>query len=144
MKTETLQALIRHIESECKAIDREARFDAMLDECYSVDSVGGPFQYMSPSRVLREMDPTAHRCGVNDYADGEEWVEVGDQTYDQGEAEDARESFVEEMESELSSLETDFDTMEEEDDADPAQLATIQKEIDELRAEIAEVEKYSF
>lgn len=56
---------------ELTPIDMEARFNDMLDECYSFDAVGGPFASMQPSRVLLECDPVAHRCGVNDYADGE-------------------------------------------------------------------------
>lgn len=55
--------------AELTPIDMEARFNDMLDECYSFDSVGGPFAYMQPSRVLLDLDPIAHRCGLNDYAD---------------------------------------------------------------------------
>lgn len=57
------------VRGELSTVDVESRFDEMLDELYSFESVGGPFAHMQPSRVLRECDSTAHRCGVNDYAD---------------------------------------------------------------------------
>lgn len=58
------------VKDELSPVDVESRFNDMLDECYSFESVGDPFAHMQPSRVLRECDETAHRCGVNDYADG--------------------------------------------------------------------------
>jgi hypothetical protein len=104
-KSETLKALAAHIAENCTPVDRESAFDAMLDDCYTFEKVGGPFACMSPSRVLRECDPTAYRCGVNDYADGEEWTEIGSETYDTKAAEIARTEFVGELESEADELE---------------------------------------
>lgn len=137
MKTETLQKLLSHVTSECKAIDREARFDEMLDECYSFDSVGGPFAPMSPSSVLKECDPTAYRCGVNDYADGERWVEIDGEYYDKDEVDAAREEIVDEMQMEVRDLEAQLE------DGEGKQL-DLEAEIAALEAEIAEVERYSF
>ena len=165
MKTETLQKLLSHVTSECKTIDREARFDEMLDQCYSFESVGGPFAHMSPSSVLKECDPTAYRCGVNDWADGERWAEIEGEYYDSDDVETAREAFVEEMESEVSDLEDDIEQkgidvkdleaqledgegkaseLEAEIEALQTELATLNAQLADLRAEIAEVEKYSF
>lgn len=117
MKTEKelLTDLATFIADECKAIDPEARFDDMLDECYSFDAIGGPFAHMSPSRVLKECDPTAYRCGVNDYADGEDWVEVGGDYYDRREAERARDEFVSTLEDEVTELEEEIEELEAED-----------------------------
>jgi len=145
MKTteETIAALLAHIESECTAIDREARFDAMLDEFYSFDSVGGPFAHMRPSSVLKECDPTAYRCGVNDWADGEGWAEINDNYYDGDEAEKARESFVEELENEASDLETELEEEQESDDPNPSEIGRLSRELDELRANIAAAEKHA-
>jgi len=42
----------------------------MLDEVYGEVSICGMF-YQS-SRALKELDPTAYRCGMSDWADGEE------------------------------------------------------------------------
>jgi fructose-specific component phosphotransferase system IIB-like protein len=140
MKTEIIAKLEAHIVAECKQIDREARFDEMLDSCYSFDSVGGPFAHMSPSRVLRECDPIAHRCGVNDYADSESWVEVDGESYDQDEAEKAKESFVEDLESAISDLESEI----EEGKADEADTSARERKLHDMQADLAVVNAHSF
>lgn len=117
------------VRDNLRKIDREERFDAMLDECYSFEAVGGPFAHMSPASVLKEMDPIAYRCGVNDWADGEDFTEVDGETYDRQEVQDQIDDLVSELESEISDLEA-----EEDDDN--------QGEIDELQAVIAELNTY--
>lgn len=144
MKTETLENLLSYIASECTKVDREARFDAMLNECYSFEKVGGPFAYMSPSSVLKECDPTAYRCGVNDWADGEDLVEVESETYDRKEVEEARDTFVADMEDAASALESEIDREEAEDEPDLEELRKMHAELNERRADIAEAEKYTF
>jgi hypothetical protein len=57
--------------AELGKIDAEEQCRDMLDEIYSFKSVGGIFAGMSPARVLEEVDPTAYRCGFNDWADSE-------------------------------------------------------------------------
>jgi hypothetical protein len=148
-QTDIITRLESHIIAECKEVDRESRFDDMLDECYSFESVGGPFANMSPSQVLREVDPTAHRCGVNDYADSERWVEVGGEYYDQDEAEKAKQEFLDELESEASELESEIEEMEaeDEDEREPdyiANLMAARSKLRDLQADIAAVEKHSF
>lgn len=125
--------MLEHITSELTAIDREQRFRDMLDECYSFDAVGGPFACMSPSKVLEEMDPTAFRCGVNDYMDGENTVEIDGEDYDRREAEKAKEEFIDDLNDEITDAENDFD--EDDEDAD-------RTELDRLIAERDECEKY--
>ncbi len=44
-------------------------YESMLSECYG-DTVEVCGMEMDSVRVLKEMDPTAYRCGLNDYADG--------------------------------------------------------------------------
>jgi|APGre2960657404_1045060.scaffolds.fasta_scaffold21464_2 hypothetical protein len=129
-KFDTLKDLAAHIADKCTPVDREAAFDAMLDDCYSFEKVGGPFACMSPSRVLLACDPIAYRCGVNDYADGEKWTEIGSETYETSGAEIARTEFVGELETEAEALETEIeeeseraDTLEESGEvADAVQL----------------------
>lgn len=41
----------------------EEAYDNMLDECH------GDFLGMAASRILKECDPTAYRCGFSDWAD---------------------------------------------------------------------------
>lgn len=69
MKTIIENKVIERVKEELSPVDIEESFADTLDECYSFEKVGGPFEHMSPSRVLKEIDPTAFRCGVNDYAD---------------------------------------------------------------------------
>lgn len=47
----------------------EERFDDMLDECYGQVKVL-EFEY-STSRALKELDPIAYRCSLNDWVDSE-------------------------------------------------------------------------
>ena len=108
-KHDIINKLEENIAAELKAIDREEQFDRMLDDCYSFEGVGGPFSSMSPSQVLKEVDPTAHRCGVNDYADGENWVEVDGEYYDQDEAEKVKEELVDEIESAIDNKEAEIE-----------------------------------
>ena len=133
-KTETLKDLAAHIASECQAIDRESRFNDMLDEIYSFEKVGGPFAYMSPSRVLLECDPIAHRCGVNDFADREEWTEINGETYETEAAEKARTEFLGELETEADVLEREADEIDDMPDGD---LLKNTVEGDKLRADLA-------
>ena len=58
--------------------DVECMFADMLDECHDVVNVAG-LEY-DPSRVLREVDPVAFRCGMLDYWDS--LVQDGDYCYD--------------------------------------------------------------
>lgn len=136
-KHEQVQKLLDHIVSECTAADLEARFSDVLDECYSFEKVGGPFQYMTPSRVLKEMDPTAFRCGVNDWADGEELYEINGDYYDRADVDKAREEFIEELDSEISDLTESITTAGIED------VARMERDLNELKAGLKAVEEYA-
>lgn len=57
------------------AVDEDelwAMYDQYLDEIGTIDFGGVKYE---GSRVLRELDPTAYRCGFHDWADGQ-WDEV--------------------------------------------------------------------
>jgi len=144
MKTEkeTIAELEAFIISECRTVDREARFDEMLDECYSFEKVGSIFASMSPSRVLKEVDPIAYRCGVNDYEDSENLVEIGDDYYERDEAEKAKAEFISDLESKADDLETLIEDAHEDDEAN--EVLNAKAELADLRAEIATCEKHSF
>lgn len=143
MKT-TENNLISYVTSECATIDREELFDAMLDDCYSFDKVGGPFACMSPSSVLKECDPIAYRCGVNDYADGEGWVEIDGDYYLGDEVESARGEFVSDLESEVEDLEGAIEEEEGEEEPDTDKLESLREKLASLREEITFAEKYTF
>lgn len=152
MQTENIAALIRHVTEECERVDLEARYDEMLDECYSFKDVGGIFSNMSPSRVLKEVDPTAYRCGMNDWEDSEGLVEIGGDYYEQDKVDTARDGFVDNLESELSDLETELHhaeidkiaCAENEQLAADAKVRQLRDSVSDLERNIKEAEAYTF
>lgn len=70
----------------------------------SLDESHGEFMGYSASRILEELDPTAFRCGLNDYCDGkdvedlEEWQEANEKV-------ESLESEIEDLESKIEDLE---------------------------------------
>jgi hypothetical protein len=100
------------------SIDIEDQYRDMLRECYS-DSLSGIFANYDPAQVLQEIDPTAYRCGMNDYVDSMDWEEYDGDYYEisyleevRSEAESEIESDIEELESDLEDY--DFDGVDEE------------------------------
>lgn len=73
----TIEALRQAVKDAKRAIDQwepdtdskemSDAYDAMLDDCNPVIVICG-MRYC-PSRVLAEVDPTAYRCGLVDWAD---------------------------------------------------------------------------
>lgn len=145
-QSQIITDLLAHVASECSAIDREERFDSMLDDCYSFERVGGPFTYMTPSLVLKEYDPVAYRCGVNDYADSEGWIEIDGDYYDKDEVESARESFLDDLESEESDKESEISEGKQTANCatDLDYIESIQQELSDIQAKIQEVSAHSF
>lgn len=94
-----------------KPVDLEARYDDMIDECYSFKDVGGPFAFMLPSTVLKECDPIAYRCGLSDW-EGEEFTEFDNEYYDKCEFSDALDECIEEIESEIEELEEEREALD--------------------------------
>lgn len=61
---EEIKAIEKEIANfEANPEDYEKEFDEMLDE------VHGEFMGYSASHILKEVDPTAYRCGLLDYVD---------------------------------------------------------------------------
>ncbi len=147
MKTENpvIDRLQKHIEAECKTVDREAQFDDMLDECYSFKSVGGIFANMSPSSVLKEVDPTAYRCGVNDYFGTDDtYTEFAGETYLVEDLESAKQEFIGEIELEISTLESEIEEAKADEDANIQELAAQERQLADLQADLEAVNAHSF
>lgn len=97
-----LSILLNEIDIKQREIDNfeldnskyEDSYCEMLDECSTVKI--GSLEY-DASRVLREVDPTAYRCGLNDYVDS---LDVSD------------DSDYQELENELSDLISQKDDLE--------------------------------
>lgn len=139
-----IELLEDHIVDNCTAIDREKAFDDMLDECYSFKNVGGPFEHMSPSCVLKECDPTAHRCGVNDYMDSLGTVEVKGNSYEQDEAERSKEEFIDTIDDAISDTWKEIEEEEEQDDQDIEQLTELKAKLADLKKALANANNHSF
>lgn len=140
-----------HVISECREVDVGSSYDEMLDDCYSLDKVGGPFSGMSASRVLREVDPVCYRCGMSDYLESQrdQWVEIEGNHYEAREAEEAKEAFLDELRNDLEEIESEITELEEsaeegEPDTWSAELAELNPRAVELRDQIAAVEAHSF
>ena len=71
MKMELIEILMD--DYECVEIDEE--FEKYLDDTYSFDYVGGPFQYLTPSTVLKECSPGDYDAYQADWLDEQDYVE---------------------------------------------------------------------
>ena len=143
-KDALILALTEHVQSECSVIDMEQRFRDMIDECYSFDAIGGPFQCMTPSHVLETMDPIAFRSGVSDQSDIEQVFEIEGEYYDQVRVEEARDSFVEDLQTELDSAQEELDAQEADEGADAEDVAEARAAVALLEAKIELASSHSF
>lgn len=104
----------RNICDTSNAIDIEASYREFLRECYQ-ECLTGPFEYMDPADVLETMDPTAFRCGCNDWADGQDWVEYDGYWYEASYLDECREEAEAEIEDDITELESELDELDSND-----------------------------
>ncbi len=103
--------LEERVKAELSAVDVEELYKQMLDDCYEpyLDSY-------APSRVLEEIDPTAFRCGLNDYFDSISrdncYEEIDEELYDADEVKEIRE----EIEAQIEAEEAEDDEEEADDE----------------------------
>lgn len=102
-----MQALIADKEKQQEQIESDPddfadQFDDMLDESGTVEAGGYSFY---PSRILKELDPIAYSCGLNDYADS---------VFDASETDDykALQSEIDGIQDEIDQLESDIEDLE--------------------------------
>ena len=82
--------------------DYEDQFDESLDESIPEIEIG--CLTYSPSHVLKNIDPTAYRCGLNDFVDSID-VEDSDEYKALQDEIDQLESDIKDLESEIEDLE---------------------------------------
>ena len=72
MATETIKKA-QQKEYDLDNSEDKAMYDDMLNECSGEIKIGS--LTFDASRIVEELDPTAYRCGFNDYIDGldERW-----------------------------------------------------------------------
>ena len=108
-----LQAQIKNKEAqqnsiECDPDDLADQFDECLDEAGGVKVAGCTFY---PSQILKECDPVAYRCGLNDFADS---------YFNKEETEEyqALQSEIDAIQEEIDQLESDIEDLENEESED--------------------------
>ena len=88
----------------------ENDYDEMLDDCHGDIDICG-YSY-SASRALQEVDPTAYRCGYNDYVDSidlDAIVEYCELT----EQKDELESEIDDIQNEIDDLNNELSDSED-------------------------------
>jgi len=120
MDTETKKALHPGIiealsDSEISERELHERYDDMINEFYSFEKVGGPFEYLIPSKVMEYFSPTDYRVGFADWLDSEsdQYVEINGNYHKREELEEALDTLLEEAEAHLEELEEDEDSDKE-------------------------------
>jgi len=141
-----MSKLTDKIEEELSAVDCEKLFDQCLDENDPVRI--GSLEY-TPSHVLKQIDPIAYRCGVNDYVDSLGLKEINGNSYGSDEVDKICEELVEELENEIGSLQDELEEAEqylarceEEDSTDytPEQIEENIKGINSAKTEVDTIE----
>lgn len=99
------EMLEARIKEELTPVDIEEYYAAALDDIYPVVEIGG--LTFSPSQIVTQLDPTAFRCGMQDYLDGDDFLE-----YVAGEWYYAEE--VEKLRKEIDEIEAAKEDAEEE------------------------------
>ena len=89
-------------QSELDPDDFADQFDDLLDESGTVEAGGYSFY---PSRILKELDPIAYSCSLNDYADS---------VFDASETDDykALQEEIDQLESDIEDLENEIEDLE--------------------------------
>lgn len=141
--------LLAQIAANLTPLDTEELYANMLDECYPECEIAG--MSFTTSRALKELDPTAFRCGEADYIDSLNLVEIGGDYYEQDAVEAERDSLVTDLEMEVDEFKGDIDQINDDiqdetftlEDGE-SQIREVQEKIDALTAEIEEIKKYCF
>ena len=142
-----IQELHDKVKDDLTELDTHSMYDDMLDECYDLSAVGGPFSHMLASKVLEECDPVAYRCGFSDWLDGERFYEVDGEYYLGPDLERIKDELIDELETELSDLQEELESEEPETDGWSEAYQRQQDmmiEINELEELIVKLRKYSF
>jgi len=82
-------------------VDLDEKFQEYMDDVYNFECVGGPFAFLNPLLVLKEMDPTAYDQEFSSWKDScvQEglFIKYGDEIYwNSDDYEDAVNTFQEE------------------------------------------------
>jgi hypothetical protein len=138
-----IQELHNRVKDDLTELDVNSMYDEMLDECYDMSEVGGPFSHMLASKILSECDPIAYRCGFTDWLDGEGFYEVDGEYYHGPDLERVKDKLIDGLEDEISNLEEQVEDMPQ-SDIDAGVDLVCRDLIDIVNDDIAKLRKYSF
>lgn len=141
--------LLKQISDNLTPLDTEELYANMLDDCYGEVKIAG--HSFSTSRALKELDPTAFRCGEVDYIDSLSLVEINGDYYEQDAVETERDSLITDLEMEVDELKGEIDEINDDildetyslEDGESL-IREAQEKIDALTAEIKEIKEYTF
>ena len=138
-----IQELHDKVKEDLTPLEVNSMYDDMLNECYDLSEVGGPFSHMLASKVLEECDPVAYRCGFTDWLDGERFYEVDGEYYHGTDLERVKDELIDELESEADYVREQLDELDEQEVEAGAgyRLGDDLVAVDEL---ITKLRKYSF
>lgn len=142
-----IQELHDKVKEDLTPLEVNSMYDDMLDECYDLSEVGGPFSHMLASKVLGECDPIAYRCGFTDWLDSERFYEVDGEYYHGTDLERIKDELIDELEGGLSDLREELDEEETENDGWSEAYHRQQDkmaEVNELEELLVKLRKYSF
>lgn len=132
--------LLSQITDNLTPLDTEELYANMLDDYYGEVSIAG--MTFQTSRALKELDPTAFRCGEVDYIDSLSLIEINGDYYEQDAVEAEREGLIGELESEIQYLEEELSELDAEDDKE--KILDCQTKIDAYKTEIEEIKEFVF
>lgn len=134
--------LLKQITDNLTPLDTEELYAGMLDDCYGECEIAG--MKFTTSRALKELDPTAYRCGENDYIDSLSLVEINGDYYERDAVEAERDSLVTDLESAIEAVEEDLASEEECEEPDSEEISSLKLRIVELQEELEEIKEYTF
>lgn len=137
--------MLDFITAECDEVNVDQAYNDMLDDCYTFDKVGGPFEHMLPSRVLEENDPVAYRSGMVDWLDScrDEYVEIDDRYYNKGDVDKAQETWLDDnLTDAINELEDEIEC--EGEDLEAGDLAELEEKLAALNACLKACERHAF
>lgn len=134
--------LLNQITANLTPLDTEELYADMLDEVYPDCEIAG--MTFQTSRALRELDPTAYRCGEVDYIDSLKLVEISGDYYEQDAVEAEREGLIADLESAIEAVEEDLASEEECEEPDSEEISSLKLRIVELQEELEEIKEFVF
>jgi hypothetical protein len=130
------------IVAELEAIDVDSRYSDMLDDIYPGCTIAG--MSFNTSNALKELDPTAYRCGLADWISEEDFVEINNEYYDGDECDSVKDDLVSEIDSQIEAIEEEISGEESNDEPCQETISDLKARLAEAETEREKWDNYSF